>query len=420
MSGRSPRDARRRRKPLDMREAALRVVRELRRADHVALFNGGCVRDMLMGNEPHDYDVATSAHPEEVIRLFRRTQQVGAKFGVILVRVGRHVIEVATFRTDLPYEDGRRPTGVEYAEPEEDARRRDFTINGMFFDPVREEVVDYVGGQADLEARLVRAIGAPEERFAEDHLRLLRAVRFAARFGFEIEPLTWSAMQHHAAEIRQISPERVRMELEAMLTDPNRTRAVELLHDAGILLHLWPDAAAICDNVQPILAILAALPATASFALALAAMLSTRSACQVAECCTSLRCSNATQATTRWLVERQDALAEPEALTLADLKLLMARAAFPDLMALCHAKLIAAGQDTGPYQAIVTRTQAVPADEIAPPPLLTGHDLADLGLPQGPQYKTILDRVYYAQLNDEIETRDEALAMARELQEESR
>ncbi len=174
-----------------MKAAATRVVERLQSQGFATLFAGGCVRDMLMDREPKDYDVATSAKPEEVVGLFRRTQQVGAQFGVVLVRIGRHAIEVATFRRDQAYEDGRRPIGVEFCGPEEDARRRDFTINGMFFDPVVAEVIDHVDGKADLAARLIRAIGEPAERFAEDHLRLLRAIRFAGRLGFQIEPASW-------------------------------------------------------------------------------------------------------------------------------------------------------------------------------------------------------------------------------------
>lgn len=194
-----------------MKAAALRVVQQLQGRGFVALFAGGCVRDMLMGRDPHDYDVATSARPVDVTGLFRRTAQVGAKFGVVLVRVGQHSIEVATFRTDGAYSDGRRPDTVVFTTPEEDARRRDFTINGMFFDPVADAVIDHVDGQGDLTAGLIRAIGEPEQRFAEDHLRLLRAVRFAARLGFRIEPETWAAMCRHASDITRISPERVRI-----------------------------------------------------------------------------------------------------------------------------------------------------------------------------------------------------------------
>lgn len=211
------------------REDALAVVRRLRDAGHVAYFAGGCVRDQLLGLEPKDYDVATDAPPERVRQLFSNTQAVGAAFGVILVRQRKSQIEVATFRTDGKYLDGRRPEGVVFTTAEEDAKRRDFTINGLFYDPIEDRVIDYVGGQADLRNKILRAIGNPEERFEEDHLRLLRAVRFAARFGLQIEPATAAAIARHAEHLKRISPERIADELRLMLGDPTRTRAWPLL-----------------------------------------------------------------------------------------------------------------------------------------------------------------------------------------------
>ncbi len=199
------------------RDDATAVVRRLRDAGHVAYFAGGCVRDTLLGHTPKDYDVATDAPPQRVRQLFHNTQAVGAAFGVILVRLGRSTIEVATFRTDGTYTDGRRPDTVTFATAEEDAKRRDFTINGLFLDPLDgDRVIDYVGGRADLDAKLIRAIGNPDERFAEDHLRLLRAVRFAARLGFEIEPTTADAIRRTPRAAR-ISPERIAEELRRMV-----------------------------------------------------------------------------------------------------------------------------------------------------------------------------------------------------------
>lgn len=224
------------------RDAALSVLEALRAAGHVAYFAGGCVRDQLLGIEPKDYDVATSATPDEIRRLFRSTQSVGAAFGVILVRVAGLAgqgIEVATFRTDGSYTDGRRPDSVRFASPEEDARRRDFTINGLFLDPLSGEVVDFVGGRADLESRVLRAIGTADERFAEDHLRLLRAVRFAARFGLTLDPPTAVAVRRHAKMLRTIAPERVGDEVRRMLTAPTRLRAWTLLRELGLTPELF-------------------------------------------------------------------------------------------------------------------------------------------------------------------------------------
>src|SRR5437667_7238524 len=216
-------------KPPCFREDALAVVRTLRDAGHVAYFAGGCVRDLLLGLEPKDYDVATDPPPQRVRRLFNNTQAVGAAFGVILVRLGGSQIEVATFRADMEYEDGRRPVGVRFTSAEEDAKRRDFTINGLFLDPIDDRVIDYVGGQEDLKAKVLRAIGEPNHRFEEDHLRLLRAVRFASRFSLTIQPATAGAIASHAPSLTRISPERVGEELRLMLTPITRVVARDML-----------------------------------------------------------------------------------------------------------------------------------------------------------------------------------------------
>ncbi|MEP0842429.1 MAG: CCA tRNA nucleotidyltransferase, partial [Phycisphaerae bacterium] len=203
--------------PSAVAAAAGRIVRALKDAGHQALWAGGCVRDMLLGREPSDIDIATSATPEQIMALFKPTRKVGVQFGVVLVRKAGHWFEVATFRRDVNYADGRRPEQVVFTDAREDALRRDFTINGLFYDPITGQVIDYVGGQEDLRAGLVRAIGDPAQRFAEDHLRLLRAARFAARLGFQIEASTAEAVRAHAADLVRISPERIREELEKML-----------------------------------------------------------------------------------------------------------------------------------------------------------------------------------------------------------
>src|SRR5688500_11404903 len=235
-------------KPPCDREDALAVLLRLREAGHVAYFAGGCVRDELMGLRPKDYDVATDAPPPRVRELFTQTQAVGAAFGVILVRHRRSIVEVATFRTDVSYEDGRRPTAVRFTTAEEDAKRRDFTINGLFLDPVENRVIDYVGGQEDIRGKVLRAIGNADERFAEDLLRLLRALRFASRFDLRIDPATADAISRHAQQLARISPERIADELRAMLTPPARADAWTKLVEHGLdrvifrLLELpWPD-----------------------------------------------------------------------------------------------------------------------------------------------------------------------------------
>src|SRR5271170_7184879 len=207
-----------------MKETATNIVRRLREAGHTAYLVGGCVRDMVRGVEPQDFDIATSATPEQVQTLFPRTVPVGAAFGVVLVLEDDHQFEVATFRSDDAYIDGRRPTGVHYGSPEEDAQRRDFTVNGMFFDPIGNEIIDFVGGRADIERKVVRTIGDPRQRFAEDKLRMLRAVRFAANLEFEIDPATFAVVKEMASQIGIVSAERIRDELTKILTRPQAGR----------------------------------------------------------------------------------------------------------------------------------------------------------------------------------------------------
>lgn len=396
------------RKALTPRGAALKVVRVLQGAGHVAYFAGGCVRDMLLGKRPDDYDVATSAEPREVIRLFRRTQQVGAKFGVVLVRIDSHAIETATFRTDGDYADGRRPTAVRFTDARHDAERRDFTINGMFYDPVARTVIDHVGGQADLERRVIRAIGEPDRRFAEDHLRLLRAIRFAARFDFEIARGTWAAMCLHAPSIARISPERIWTELVAMFEHPRRAKAFSHLHRSNLLFHLWPAARVLRGHEALVEAWLAELPARSSADLCLAITVHAMSLPEVDETCGALRCSNQTRRTVRWLHEKQAALNEPDRLTLADLKLLMAHDAFGDLLSMFAARLRATGKPASPFRRIQSRVRSIAPQDVAPKPLFTGDDLARLKVPRGPIYKKVLDQVYYAQLNGELSNRESA------------
>jgi poly(A) polymerase len=234
-----------------VKETAIRIVKRLREAGYTAYFAGGCVRDMLRGVEPKDVDVATDAPPDEVVRLFPRTVEVGAQFGVVLVIEGGHNYEVATFRSDEAYVDGRRPSGVVFSSPEQDARRRDFTINGMFYDPIEGRVIDFVGGKEDLERRLVRAIGDARARFAEDKLRLLRCVRIASVLDFEIEPKTFEALQAMASQIAVVSAERVRDELNKMFVSPRAGEALRLLDRSGLLQHVLPEVAAMKGVEQP-------------------------------------------------------------------------------------------------------------------------------------------------------------------------
>ena len=233
------------------RDAAAEIVRRLREAGHEAFWVGGCVRDLIRGAAPEDYDIATSARPEEVRGLFPRTIPVGERFGICLVVEGGAPYEVATFRTEADYDDGRRPSRIAFATAEEDVRRRDFTINGLLMDPETGRIIDHVGGLRDIEQRIIRTIGDPGERFAEDHLRMLRAVRFAATLGFSIDPMTFAAVRRRAAMITRISAERIRDELSRLLTGVAARHGLELLSDSGLLLEIIPEIHALQGVEQP-------------------------------------------------------------------------------------------------------------------------------------------------------------------------
>ena len=224
-----------------MRHTATQIVRRLRHAGFEAFWAGGCVRDALLGREPHDYDVATNATPDQIEALFPHTVPVGKQFGVIVVLEGGHQFQVATFRAEEDYQDGRRPGTVRFSHAREDAIRRDFTVNALFYDPITEQVHDWVGGEKDLRARLLRTVGSPDERFAEDHLRLLRAIRFAAQLGFDIEAQTMAAVQKHAEKIKLVSAERIRDELNKLFAPPHAARGLTLLHESGLMPHVLPE-----------------------------------------------------------------------------------------------------------------------------------------------------------------------------------
>lgn len=395
------------------REAAEAIIKELGAAGFNALLAGGCVRDLLLDLEPHDFDIASSATPTEVRRLYPRAQEVGAHFGVVIVRKFGHFVEVATFRTDGVYKDGRHPETVEFATPEQDALRRDFTINGMFLDIANDRVIDYVQGQQDLRDRLIQAIGNPEERFEEDHLRMLRAVRFAARLGFHIEQETFEAIYNRADKIRLISAERIREELDKILSDTNRAVGFDMLCATQLLPHLWPNAKWSTALLKTSSRTLAALPPNAEFSLAFAAMVHSLGKQAADRACKDLACSNRHCRRVGWLIENLDHLLAGPLRTLADLKLVMAGPCFDDLCALFKATLLAGDQPLDALQELLTRADAVAPEHIAPRPLINGDDLLDLGFKPGPIFKKVLDGVYYRQLNLELVDREQALATAR-------
>jgi poly(A) polymerase len=422
------------------REFAVEIVRALRDAGHVALFAGGCVRDLLLGRPAKDYDVATTARPEQVRELFghKWTLPVGASFGVIIVLPRRRLrealreldpnghcgVEVATFRTEGPYLDGRRPEQVSFCTPEEDASRRDFTINGMFYDPIESRVLDYVGGEADLAARIVRAIGNPHDRMREDKLRMLRAVRFAATLEFELDPATADAVREMASDLTIVSAERIAQEFKKMLANVHRERAIALCESTRLLDVVIPELSrapspghhpGVSDEDWRRSLRMLALRESPSFELAFATLLFTLPARPTVNgICRRLKLSNDETERIVWLVEHQNDLLDAPSQSLARLKRTLAHPFRDDLLTLLRVKLLAAEADMRPVlfcDEYLTRT---PEHEINPPLLLTGDDLKSLGLKPGPAFKRILDTVRDAQLNGEISTPDDAAALARQ------
>ncbi len=408
-------------KPPCYRGDAIAVLKCLRDAGHVAYFAGGCVRDELLGLAPKDYDVATDAQPKRVRELFSNTQAVGAAFGVILVRHGKSVVEVATFRTDGKYLDGRRPSEVTFTTAEEDAKRRDFTINGLFLDPVENRVIDFVGGREDLQARRLRAIGDASARFEEDHLRLLRAVRFAARFELSIEPATAAAIRAHAEHLKRISPERIADELRAMLTSPTRNAAYRLLREFGlhrIILRFVPGVAEpyglferIGNGAIPFGLALAAIVLDAYQGTPLTAPQIRKASAGMRQ---ALKISNEEVDQFEGALAFAPLLAETEP-SVAQMKRFLARATSSLARSLMAglARLGVLQERIDSRLRILSEIEKTP---VSPAPLLTGDDLVAVGWKPGPLFKRVLDQVYDAQLEDRIATKDQALELAKKLQ----
>ena len=429
-------------KPPSTREDALAVLLRLREAGHVAYFAGGCVRDLLLGRAPKDFDVATDAPPKRVRELFANTQAVGAAFGVILVRYRKSTIEIATFRAEGGYADGRHPSQVRFTTAEEDAKRRDFTINGLFLDPIENRVIDYVGGQEDLKSKVIRAIGKVEERFEEDHLRMLRAVRFASRFDFAIEPATAQAIARHAPQLIRISPERIAEELRIMLTPITRFaayRMLEELHLRELIFRFYPPTKLpeVGDrSISVFNAVARSEPISFGLALAAAGLdhqlwhslpgvdprpLLERVAAQqlVHALRQSLKISNEESDDVLGALEGLAPLLRTQASSIATLKRFLAR----DTSKLSRLLLAALGQTVLPdprVQQLQQQFVSLEKSDVAPPPLITGDDLTAAGLAPGPLFKKVLDAVYDAQLEDRISTRQQAIDLAMKLAREMR
>jgi poly(A) polymerase len=401
------------------RRFALEVVRRLREAGFAAYWAGGCVRDRLAGRTPKDYDVATDARPEQIREVFgsRRTIAIGAAFGVITVIGPREAgqVEVATFREDAAYSDGRHPDRVTFSTPAIDAARRDFTINGLYYDPVDDRVIDYVGGRDDLAGRLVRAIGDPYQRFNEDKLRLLRAVRFAATFDFALEERTQEAIGRMAPEIVAVSAERIAAEIERILVDRHRCRAVRLLLETGlataVLPEIVPGSPTQQARIDDSLAVLGHLDGP-GFPLALAALL-----CRWVDpsganaVCRRWRLSNRHTDRVTWLVGHHGALGAPRAMPWSRLQPLLIADGIADLLALEKATARAAQRDTS-HVAWCRLLVSLPREVLDPPRLLSGDDLLQHGVPPGPHYRTLLEQLRDAQLDGEVLTKAAALELA--------
>ncbi|MFQ5663909.1 MAG: CCA tRNA nucleotidyltransferase [Terriglobia bacterium] len=426
----------------ELRQKATAVVRRLVEAGHQAYWAGGCVRDLLLGREPADYDVATSARPEEVLRLFARAVTVGAQFGVIKAQVEGEEIEIATFRSDHGTQDGRHPREVRYARtPEQDVRRRDFTINGLLYDPLKDEVVDFVGGREDLRAGLIRTIGEPQERFGEDKLRLLRAIRFSARFGYRIEENTWAALRANRASITQVSRERIRDELLKMLTEGGAGRAFELLDASGLLEILLPQVAKMKGVAQPpefhpegdvwvhTLMMLAKMERP-SPTLALGVLLhdvgkpptfrvaerirfdehSEVGAAMAAEICEGLRLSNRETERVVALVRNHLRFKDAPRMRPSTFKRFISMDGFEEHLELHRLDCLASHGDLTNWQFIKEQVESLPPEVVRPPRLLTGHDLKAMGYAPGPQMGRILAAVEEAQLEGTLKSPEEARA----------
>jgi poly(A) polymerase len=424
---------------------AREIAGRLRDAGYTALLAGGCVRDRLLGREPKDFDVATDATADVVQGLFERTVPVGVQFGVVLVVIDGHSFEVATFRADAVYLDGRRPATVRFSSPAEDAARRDFTINGMFFDPARDEVIDYVGGQEDLRAGVIRAIGDPSSRIYEDRLRMLRAVRLSARLGFVIDPATFDAIRNAAPHLADIAWERIGEEIVRILMEGNARRGFELLDATGLLPVVLPEVAALKgveqspdhhpegDVFTHTLLLLAGLEHPTE-TLALGALLHDvakplcaqrvgsritfhghcEKGAEMAESiCQRLRRSREVWERVVWLVHQHLRVLHAPEMRTSTLKRFLAQEGIDELLELARLDALASNRDLQYYEFCRAQQRTLGVTQIKPTPLLRGQDLLDLGFQAGPLFREILDSVEEAQLEGRLGSRSEAIDWVR-------
>lgn len=434
-------------------KSALQIVTHLRDKGYSAFFAGGCVRDMVMDIAPVDYDIATSATPEEVMSLFRRSIPVGAKFGVINVIEDEFQFEIATFRSDGTYSDGRRPDSINFCDAEGDVKRRDFTINGMLFDPLDDKILDYVGGKNDIKACVIRTIGDPLERFAEDHLRMIRAVRFSARFSFKIEQNTKNAIRKLAAKILTVSAERIREELEKGLTTSNPHEFVRLLDELGLAEQIIPEISGMKGVEQPenfhpegdvfvhtLIAV--SMLVKPSWELAMGILLhdigkpaaffkevndkgevekirfyqhDNIGARMAGKICNRLKTSTFTKERIMWLVKKHLIIKDVQNMRKSTLKKLFADPGFPELLELFRIDTLASTKDLTNYDFCKEKFETMDEEEVKPTPLVTGHDLINMGLQSGPDFGKILSFIMEEQLEERIATREEALDLVKNI-----
>ncbi len=426
---------------------ALFIVQKLAAAGFKAYFAGGCVRDRALGLEPKDYDVATDARPEIVQQMFEHTVAVGARFGVINVIIGDDHFEVATFRADAPYVDGRRPSAVRFGTIEEDAIRRDFTIGGMYYDPLAERLIDLVGGMRDLRAGVIRAIGNPYDRFDEDHLRILRGARFAARLNFTIDPATWAAIKRAAPSIVNIAAERIGEELVMLMTEGGAARGMDLLLESGLMRLLLPEVAETVGCAQPenfhpegdvyvhtrlaVSMLETGCAETLAFGILLHDVAKPRcravapdgkvtfyghtdqGAEMAAAIMARLKRSRAVQERVAYLVRNHLRLSMAPRMRPATLKRMLAEDGFDELMQVAFLDAFASSSYLGQWHFCRRAMASMSAEEIRPPRLIGGYDLIGLGFQPGPRFKAILKDVEDLQLDGVLKSRDDALDYVR-------
>lgn len=431
---------------MTIKQHAVQIVQTLQEHGYKAFLAGGCVRDMIMGKESFDYDIATDAMPHDVIRIFQKTIPVGIQFGVVIVVKEGHNFEVATFRAEDSYSDGRHPDRISFSTPENDVKRRDFTINGLLYDPVKDEILDYVGGRKDIEAGIVRTIGDPIERFTEDKLRMIRAARFACRFHFSIHKDTQQAIMQLAPQIHMVSAERIREELEKIITGPNPHIGIKLLEELHLLQEILPEVSNTRGVQQPenfhpegdvFIHTLLALSKmeNPSWTLAMGVLLhdigkavtftvtdrirfnlhEKVGADMATEICDRLKTSTDDKERIRWLVLKHLCFKDAQKMRLNKLKRLFAEEGYPELAELCRVDALASSGDLSDYDYCQEMFQKLSREEVKPEPLITGHDLIAMGLQPGPLFKEILTKIEDEQLDGNLTTKEAAIERVKEL-----